>query len=441
MPEKKKDKATLQIIFSSILIAVILLVELYAMINAPGQFIVIGIVGILFIVCLYVLIQGILLRLDMKKQEEEERYGNLIKSEKASYLMLKKYFGEIEEKLNLIERTCKVPTEEIVGTQKGIGKVIINRSRENAEAMLASNDILVDRFDHFEEKIEGNNDKIIASYKSIGEENLNQLLMKQQDIILSLKDMELRLNTAIMQSQKVVAAAPQIITAPMPSVVQEPASPVPEVQPSFEPAAEEPKEEPSVEEVQAEDISVEEISAPEIPAEKEISDDEINTLLADLSNDIMTSAGDVEPEPEITPEAVLEPAAEEKPPMPDLSDPNKMMSPDDIAALLASMGGDDAPAEEPEPVAEPEVALEPEAAFETIAEEKPPMPDLSDPNKMMSPDDIAALLANMGGDDIPAEEPAGEPEPAPVEPEIDLSDPNKKLSADEIAALFASMGN
>lgn len=41
MPEKKKDKATLQIIFSSILIAVILLVELYAMINAPGQFIVI----------------------------------------------------------------------------------------------------------------------------------------------------------------------------------------------------------------------------------------------------------------------------------------------------------------------------------------------------------------------------------------------------------------
>ena len=425
MPEKKKDKATLQIIFSSILLAVILLVELYAMMNAPGQFIVIGIVGILFIVCLYVLIQGILLRLDMKKQEEEERYSNLIKSEKASYLMLKKYFGEIEEKLNLIERTSKVPTEEIVGTQKGIGKVIINRSRENAEAMLASNDILVDRFDHFEEKIEGNNDKIIASYKSIGEENLNQLLMKQQDIILSLKDMELRLNTAIMQSQKVVAAAPQIITAPMPSVVQEPATPVPEVQPSFEPVMEEPKEELSVEE--------------------EISDDEINALLADLSNDIMESAGEVEPEPEITPEpeAVLEPevapepVAEEKPPMPDLSDPNKMMSPDDIAALLANMGGDDAPAEEPVP----EEVPEPEAVLEPAAEEKPPMPDLSDPNKMMSPDDIAALLANMGVEDIPAEEPAAEPEPTPVEPEIDLSDPNKKLSADEIAALFASMGN
>ena len=70
---------------------------------------------------------------------------------------------------------------------------------------------------------------------------------------------------------------------------------------------------------------------------------------------------------------------EEKPPMPDLSDPNKMMSPDDIAALLANMGGDDTPAAEPEPV----------------VEEKPPMPDLSDPNKQMSPDEIAALFANM----------------------------------------------
>ena len=44
------------------------------------------------------------------------------------------------------------------------------------------------------------------------------------------------------------------------------------------------------------------------------------------------------------------------------------------------------------------------------------MPDLSDPNKMMSPDDIAALFANMGGDSAPAAEPVVEPEPI-VEPE------------------------
>ena len=90
-------------------------------------------------------------------------------------------------------------------------------------------------------------------------------------------------------------------------------------------------------------------------------------------------------------------------------------------------------------------------------EELPPMPDLSDPNRSMSPDEIAALFANMGNDnnadkvEEPAEEtvepedipePVEEPEAvkeAPLQPE-EPADPNKALSPDEIAALFASMG-
>jgi hypothetical protein len=90
--------------------------------------------------------------------------------------------------------------------------------------------------------------------------------------------------------------------------------------------------------------------------------------------------------------------------MPDLSDPNKMMSPDDIQALLASMASESEPAGEPElapidevepePIPEPE--LEPIAEPEPVAEEAPPMPDLSDPNRAMSPDEIAALFANLG---------------------------------------------
>ncbi len=82
---------------------------------------------------------------------------------------------------------------------------------------------------------------------------------------------------------------------------------------------------------------------------------------------------------------------------------------------------------------------------------------LSDPDRSMSPDEIAALFANMGNDnnadkvEEPAEEtvePENIPEPieepeavkeAPLQPE-ELADPNKALSPDEIAALFASMG-
>jgi len=72
--------------------------------------------------------------------------------------------------------------------------------------------------------------------------------------------------------------------------------------------------------------------------------------------------------------------------MPDLSDPNKQMSPDDIAALFANMAGGDTPAEE---------VAEGEEEIAAVEEEKPAMPDLSDPNKVMSPDEIAALIANL----------------------------------------------
>ena len=122
-------------------------------------------------------------------------------------------------------------------------------------------------------------------------------------------------------------------------------------------------------------------------------------------------------------EEVVEEVIEEKPPMPDMSDPNKMMSPDDIAALLANMTSEEPVKEEP---------------VEEVIEEKPPMPDMSDPNKMMSPDDIAALLANMTSEEPVKEEPVEEViEEKPSMP--DLSDPNKMMSPEDIAALLANL--
>jgi hypothetical protein len=408
MPEKKKENAKLQIVFSAMLLGLIFMVQLYSMINMPEQLVIIGLLGVLLLLALYVLIRSVTTEINAKQERREEQYDSIFKAEKASYLMLKKYFEEIEDTLEYIEKTSKVPTEEIVGTQKGIGKAIINRSRENAEAVISSNDQLVERMDEFNKLIEDNRAQIIETYRELGENNLQQMVMKQQDLIVNLKDMELRLNNAIMQSQKVIAASAPVMTAPImqqaaPQMIPEPvAQPQPVVEPSVEK-----KPEPIPEAV------VEAIPEPE-PIPEPV----------------------VEAIPEPAP--VSEPIAEEKPPMPDLSDPNKVMSPDDIAALLANMPDDSESAAEAEP--------EPEAIPEPAVEEKPPMPDLSDPNKMMSPDDIEALLASMSVDSIPAEEAEPEPEPIP-EPPVeekppmpDLSDPNKKMSADDIAALFAAMG-
>ncbi len=172
---------------------------------------------------------------------------------------------------------------------------------------------------------------------------------------------------------------------------------------------------------------------PEEPAAPVVSDDpnkmmnpdDIAALIASMNGGDETSA-----EEPVAEEAVVEETVTEEPAASVVDDdPNKMMSPDDIAALVASMnGGEEAPAEGP--VAE-------EAVVEETDTEEPEAPVVdNDPNKMMSPDDIAALVASMnGGDETLAEEPVVEEPAAPV---VD-DDPNKMMSPDDIAALVASM--
>ena len=72
-------------------------------------------------------------------------------------MMLKKYFEEIDDKIDILQASSKVPTEEIVNAQKGVAKAVISRSRENAEAIIASNDQVMDRISEFEEKLSNNN--------------------------------------------------------------------------------------------------------------------------------------------------------------------------------------------------------------------------------------------------------------------------------------------
>ena len=112
-------------------------------------------------------------------------------------------------------------------------------------------------------------------------------------------------------------------------------------------------------------------------------------------------------------------------------DPNRQLSADEIAALFAA--ADPAPKKE-----------------EPVAAEVPATPVADDPNRQLSPDEIAALFAaseptpksdeearieEQKMDEALAAQAAATPTVTPVS-----DDPNKQLSPDEIAALFASLG-
>lgn len=460
--KNKDSKARMQMIFGILLFAFIFMAELYAIVNFPKMFIVLAVLAAADLICLYVAIRGVISVYETKYARREEQYESIFKSEKASYLMLKKYFEEISVKLAYMEEASKIPTEEIVNAQKGIAKVIIKRSHENTDALMNSYEQLIDRFDTFQKGMDGfgtvagaYKDEILSACKdeisSVQKDGKEQehsqdkeIAAKLQEIIIAMKDMELRLNQTIMNSQKVVVSQPQVSVPVATPVEPQPApqnhveeTPVePEISPESEESMEpEPEILPDLEESMEPEPEISPEPEESMEPEPEISPEPEESM---------------EPDPEILPDIPEEESfePEEEPPVmaaDEIIPPDPEESIEEAEELV-----------EPDPI--PEDAIVEEADDENLPEEElSPMPDLSDPNRAMSPDEIAALFANMGNDDNadkagePVEEtvePEDIPEPieepeavkeAPLQPE-EPADPNKALSPDEIAALFASMG-
>lgn len=433
--KNKDSKARMQMIFGILLFAFIFMAELYAIVNFPKMFIVLVVLAAADLICLYVAIRGVISVYETKYARREEQYESIFKSEKASYLMLKKYFEEISVKLAYMEEASKIPTEEIVNAQKGIAKVIIKRSHENTDALMNSYEQLIDRFDTFQKGMDGfgtvagaYKDEIlsvckdeISSVQKDGKEQEHsqdkEIAAKLQEIIIAMKDMELRLNQTIMNSQKVVVSQPQV-SVPVATPVEPQPAPQNHVEESMEPEPEispEPEEsmepEPEISPEPEESMEPDPEILPDIPEEESFEPEEEPPVMAadeiippDPEESIEEAEELVEPDP-IPEDAIVEEAndenlpEEELSPMPDLSDPNRAMSPDEIAALFANMGNDDNADKAGEPVEEtvepediPEPIEEPEAVKEAPLQPEEP----ADPNKALSPDEIAALFASMG---------------------------------------------
>ena len=408
MQDKKQKKAKIQVIFLILISTLVILADFYAIINYPKEYMLIAAITVIFMICLWGVISGFFSLSALKEDRREEQYDSIFKSEKASYLMLRKYFDEIEGKIEILQKESKIPTEDIINAQKGIAKVVINRNKENADAIMNSNEQLMETFEHLENKLKESNDFIIESQKNVIYDNLKDIMEKQQVLSDSIKDMEIRLSQAI-------TANPIQFTANVEMPKQ--TTDAPQSAPAMEAIPE-----PVVEEAA--------IAEPEPVAV-------------------------IEPEPVIEapePEPVVEPSpvAEEAVADTTNSDPNRQLSADEIAALFASANaGATEPESEPaekvitEPVTEAPQAPEPEPVVEPspAAAEAVAATTNSDPNRQLSADEIAALFAsaNAGAtepESKPAEEVITEPAKSPV---VDLNNTNRNLTPDEIAALFSSM--
>ena len=174
----KKEKIT--IAFASVIEALFLLLEIYFMIHAKGNFPVLLIVAICMVAVLFFLVLSIIELSQKNKEKERLDYEEIYKAQKASYLAQRKYFDELNERLNQLEENTNFPAEDIITAQKAVAKVTISRSKENADALMNANDELIQRVFGFEEKLADNNDALLRQQETLLQQTREELVANNQ---------------------------------------------------------------------------------------------------------------------------------------------------------------------------------------------------------------------------------------------------------------------
>ena len=348
-------------------IAVVLLVaDLYAMINMPQKFIILAIITVLFLVAIYFLVDAISIYLMAEKNRKEEQYDSIFKSEKASYLLLRKTFDDLYELIEKGNQSRKTNVEDIIHAQKAVAKVSIGRSKENADALMNSNDRIMEKISMLEAVLSDNVPQPASETNKNDSAYAQNILDNQNKILQQLEVLQNTLNTIGADAKTAAESAKQNFFTEERILAEE--NKIEKEEPSLMEEAPV-EEEPSM----MEETPIEEESSvmEETPIEEESS---------------VMEETPIEEEPSMMEETPIEeePSMMEETPVEENSVNEEDLSKyDDIMVDTLTDSDDNVPVEK--------IPLE----DETVVDDKPTMPDLSDPNKVMTPDEIAALIANL----------------------------------------------
>lgn len=360
--DKNSEKNVRFRINITLLIAVVLLVaDLYAMINMPQKFIILAIITALFLVAIYFLVDSISIYLMAEKNRKEEQYDSIFKSEKASYLLLRKTFDDLYELIEKGNQSRKANVEDIIHAQKAVAKVSIGRSKENADALMNSNDHIMEKISMLEAVLSDNVSHPAPETNKNDSAYAQNILDNQNKILQQLEVLQNTLNTIGADAKIAAESAKQNFFTEERILAEEN---------KIE------KEEPQVQEVAVEEI-------PSAAGEATVMEE---TPIEEVPSDMEETP--IEEEPSVMEETPIEevPSDMEETSIgkEEVSSPEEDLSKyDDIMVDTLTDSDDNVPVEK--------IPLE----DETVVDDKPAMPDLSDPNKVMTPDEIAALIANL----------------------------------------------
>ena len=117
---------------------------------------------------------------------DTEQVEELLRTGKANYLMQKK----LAEKIDNIGEKDAVPADEIITAQKAIAKLMLARNKENTDALMHSNEQVIEKTLEVEEKLSENSQQIMDMQKNQMDEKLQELMQSQKLVLDNLNDVK-----------------------------------------------------------------------------------------------------------------------------------------------------------------------------------------------------------------------------------------------------------
>lgn len=487
---KKIDVNRIMIFISSILIP-FLWIDLYLVLKNASKMMVVGIIAALILVWTGLLVTYIHRMKNEEKAHSDEQVEELLRTGKANYLMQKK----LAEKIDNIGEKDAVPADEIITAQKAIAKLMLARNKENTDALMHSNEQVIEKTLEVEEKLSENSQQIMDMQKNQMDEKLQELMQSQKLVLDNLNDVKESLQSDMQDvlsnmihdtlEKELASAIEQIHTyvkeaasQAVDSVKENLAAEVP-VMAAVSPAMDEELPDPGMpaesEELPDHGMPTEDEELPDLgmPAmDEDLSNMELPTLGEELSETELpdlTDGGDLDEEPSIGEMPLME---EEEPEAADTSlideEPSigemPLMEEEEPAAVDTSLMEEEPsigempvfddlndaasaveevqaePVEEVEaeevPITE-EATVEPDTDAVTLTEEIPVSADESVIEEVKIPEEttVTEEIPVSADESVIEEVPAQEASSSMA----DMSNPNKIMTPDEIAALIANL--
>lgn len=430
---KKKDFNRMMIFISAMLISFLWIV-LFLFVKKSSELVVAVIISVLILVWVALLVKYIYDMKNTEKSHFDEQIEEVLRTGKANYLMQKKLIEKIE---NIREKVA-VPADEIITAQKAIAKLTLARNKENTDALMHSNEQVIEKTLEVEEKLSENNQQIIDMQKSMMDEKIQELMEKQKLVLDNLNtiketlesDMQNVLSEMIHDTleKELSAAIEQIHTyvkeaasQAADSIKADLAAENPVMTASAETTEKLPDLGMSAVDEELPDLGMSAIGEELPDLGMSVVDDDLSDMELPTLGDELSDSGDLNDEPVVADETTINP---DEPIITDVPaiDPDEpvitdetTIDPDEPVFTEDATDADTVTLTEEIPVSPDESVIEevkipeeetiteeiPISADESVIEEVPKqeaaasMPDMGNPNKIMTPDEIAALIANL----------------------------------------------